>query len=132
MYLSLKQMKFIGSNERKAVTCEHQQLDIRCGREEVINVISAMYGRTDYHTCSNGRKHATTSCRAKHSTEIVRGRCQGKNGCLVTASNSVFGDPCGGTFKYLTVSYKCQSEYHHAEYCFTPYSLYLKLKIISL
>lgn len=55
MYLSLTQIKFIGSNERKVVTCEHQQLDIGCGREEVINVISAMYGRTNTcnHTCSN-------------------------------------------------------------------------------
>lgn len=42
MYLSLTQIKFIGSIERKVVTCEHQQLDIGCGREEVINVISAM------------------------------------------------------------------------------------------
>lgn len=42
MYLSLTQIKFIGSIERKVVTCEHPQLDIGCGREEVINVISAM------------------------------------------------------------------------------------------
>jgi len=25
----------------------------------------------------------------------------------VIASNGVFGDPCGGTFKYLTVNYSC-------------------------
>lgn len=112
MYLSLSQIQFIGSNERKVVTCEDQQLDIGCGREEVINVISAMYGRTDNHTCSNETNPATTSCRAKHATEIVRGQCQGKNECIVTASNSVFGDPCFGTLKYLTVTYKCQSEYH--------------------
>lgn len=105
-------MKSIGSNERKVVTCEDQQLDIGCGREEVINVISAMYGRTDYHTCLKETNPATTSCRAKHAMEIVRGQCQGKNYCIVTASNSVFGDPCFGTFKYLTVTYKCQSECH--------------------
>lgn len=105
-------MKSIGSNERKVVTCEDQQLDIGCGREEVINVIIAMYGRTDYHTCSKQTNPATTSCRAKHATEIVRGQYQGENECIVTASNSVFGDPCFGTFKYLTVTYKCQSEYH--------------------
>lgn len=77
MYLSLTQIKFIGSIERKVVTCEHQQLDIGCGREEVINVISAMYGRTDNHTCSNETNPDTTSCRANHATEIVRGQCQG-------------------------------------------------------
>lgn len=112
MYLSLTQIKFIGSNERKVVTCEDQQLDIGCGREEVINVISAMYGRTDYHTCSNETNPATTNYKAKYATEIVQGQCQGENDCRVTASTSVFGDPCFGTFKYLTVTYKCQREYH--------------------
>lgn len=116
MYLSLTQMKFIGSNEKKAVACEHQQLDIGCWKKEVIKVISAMFGRTDNHTCSREINPANTSCRAKRATEIVRGQCHGKNGCLVTASSSVFGDPCVGTFKYLTVTYKCQSEYHYAAY----------------
>lgn len=102
-------MKSIGSNERKVVTCEDQQLDIGCGRVEVINEIIAMYGRTDYHTCSKQTHPATTSCRAKHATEIVRGQYQGKNECIVTASNSVFGNPCFGTFKYLTVTYKTRA-----------------------
>lgn len=60
------------------VTCEHQQLDIGCGGEEVINVINAMYERTDYHTCSKETHPATTSCGATHATEIFRGRCQGE------------------------------------------------------
>lgn len=38
-------------------------------------------------------------------------RCNGKNSCTVSASNSVFGDPCGGTYKYLEVSYVCDCKY---------------------
>lgn len=33
--------------------------------------------------------------------------------CKVKASNSLFGNPCVGTFKYLIVAYKCYSEYHN-------------------
>ena len=38
---------------------------------------------------------------------IVKSQCDGKNRCYVRASNSVFGDPCYGTYKYLQVDYVC-------------------------
>lgn len=38
-------------------------------------------------------------------------RCNGKNSCTISASNSVFGDPCYGTYKYLEVSYVCDCKY---------------------
>lgn len=34
--------------------------------------------------------------------------CGGKNNCTIEASNSVFGDPCYGIYKYLEVAYVCQ------------------------
>lgn len=37
-------------------------------------------------------------------------RCEGKNRCSILASNSVFSDPCLGTFKYLYISYSCVSK----------------------
>lgn len=40
-------------------------------------------------------------------TSICIHRCNGKNSCVVSVSNSVFGDPCVGTFKYLEVAYTC-------------------------
>lgn len=33
--------------------------------------------------------------------------CNGKNSCTVRVSNSVFGEPCVGTYKYLDVAYVC-------------------------
>ena len=40
---------------------------------------------------------------------LVLCRATGKNqaSCELPASNSVYGDPCVGTFKYLEVKYQC-------------------------
>lgn len=37
--------------------------------------------------------------------------CNGKNNCTLSATSSVFGDPCIGTYKYLEVDYTCQCMY---------------------
>ncbi|RVE70232.1 hypothetical protein OJAV_G00062800 [Oryzias javanicus] len=39
---------------------------------------------------------------------IVAQTCNGKNNCTIKASNSVFGAPCSGTYKYLDLTYVCQ------------------------
>ena len=42
--------------------------------------------------------------------QLARRRCRAEWYTLkykVKATNGVFGDPCGGTYKYLTVDYKC-------------------------
>eukprot|EP01046_Picozoa_sp_COSAG06_P107151 COSAG06_NODE_53462_length_300_cov_0.472637_1_plen_78_part_01 len=44
------------------------------------------------------------------STAIVQAACQGQETCSIAATNGVFGDPCGGTYKYLTVNYNCGAE----------------------
>jgi hypothetical protein len=46
-------------------------------------------------------------CHADESRGIVRAACQGLTTCDIAASNAIFGDPCGGTFKYLTAYYRC-------------------------
>uniref|UniRef100_A0A672RBZ6 SUEL-type lectin domain-containing protein n=1 Tax=Sinocyclocheilus grahami TaxID=75366 RepID=A0A672RBZ6_SINGR len=76
----------------------------------VICVHSANYGRTDSSTCSTGRpasQLAKTDCYALNSQTVVTSGCEGKNSCSILASNSVFSDPCVGTFKYLYISYSC-------------------------
>lgn len=71
-----------------------------CDRREVIHVINVTYGRTDDSTCSRG--DTTKRCRAKVAPEILRERCWGeRRTCKVKASNSLFGDPCVGTFLYF-------------------------------
>uniref|UniRef100_A0A8C1X0G1 SUEL-type lectin domain-containing protein n=1 Tax=Cyprinus carpio TaxID=7962 RepID=A0A8C1X0G1_CYPCA len=80
----------------------------------VIRIHSANYGRTDSTTCSTGRpasQLAKTDCYALNSQTVVTSGsvyvCEGKNSCSILASNSVFSDPCVGTFKYLYISYFC-------------------------
>ncbi|KAI8513759.1 carbohydrate binding [Branchiostoma belcheri] len=86
--------------------CEHQTLTISCPAGRQINIVSALYGRTSRGFCPSSQIR-TTSCRSPNSLVWVRGSCQGRSSCSVRASNSVFGDPCYGTFKYLEVSYTC-------------------------
>ena len=44
-----------------------------------------------------------------HKTQVMQERCEGMNSCAVNATNSLFGDPCGGIAKYLTSTWDCNS-----------------------
>ncbi|XP_035512195.1 rhamnose-binding lectin-like [Morone saxatilis] len=91
----------------------------------VISVQAALYGRVDTETCSEGRppqQLTNTKCSQPGTVDILRKSCNGKNRCIIKASNSVFGDPCLGTYKYLEVAYTCQLS-------FLPSLLQLKVLI---
>ena len=83
------------------VACEGQGMSINCGSSKVIDISYASYGRTENGVCGNG---GSTNCHAGSSMSEARRECQGLQRCILQASNSVFGDPCGGTRKYLEVS----------------------------
>eukprot|EP00058_Branchiostoma_floridae_P013250 XP_002598738.1 hypothetical protein BRAFLDRAFT_95854 [Branchiostoma floridae] len=95
---------------RSASACEHQTVTLRCSTGQRLNIVSALYGRTTRAFCPSGPIR-TTNCRSANSLARVRTSCQGKSSCSVAASNSVFGDPCYGTFKYLDVKYTCICKY---------------------
>ncbi|KAK7930448.1 hypothetical protein WMY93_006843 [Mugilogobius chulae] len=102
-----------GSRALTRVGCEHNIVSLSCGRGQVIHVISAYYGRRDTSTCSAGRpwnQLTNTNC-ARSVTGRVAQMCNFQSSCSVRATNSEFGDPCGGTFKYLKSTYKCVSKY---------------------
>ena len=86
--------------------CEGSALTLDCGAG-TINIQDASYGRQHGpDVCP----HAATSnqeCHELTSTDIVSAACQGESTCTIQATNGVFGDPCGGTYKYLTVNYDC-------------------------
>ncbi|KAL6119982.1 uncharacterized protein ACO6RY_04435 [Pungitius sinensis] len=92
------------------MTCEHSLAHLQCDQGLIISVYGATYGRHDQSTCAY-RRPATetlnTDC-SLPSTSVVSESCNGKNSCIITVSNSVFGDPCHGTFKYLEVAYICE------------------------
>lgn len=91
------------------IICEHDSATISCERQTIF-IKSASYGRsTGPETCPHPQIK-TTDCDAATSLRVVSDACNGKPTCTLTASNSVFGDPCVGTYKYLEVSYECRNK----------------------
>ncbi|XP_035682150.1 uncharacterized protein LOC118419725 isoform X2 [Branchiostoma floridae] len=94
------------SAPKYGLACEHQTLTATCPAGQVIRIVSALYGRTQPEAVCGGAVY-TTQCRSTTSLTVVQDRCNGQQSCSVTASNSEFGDPCVGTFKYLEIEYEC-------------------------
>ncbi|XP_078485663.1 L-rhamnose-binding lectin CSL3-like [Ciona intestinalis] len=106
IYLEYQCKKTVNSEIRTGTICEHNQSTISCEQGYTINVLDSFYGRTDRTTCPSGNTY-TTSCKASHSPIYIRGLCQGRRTCTIRADNSLFGDPCYGTYKYVQIKYVC-------------------------
>ncbi|XP_071485121.1 L-rhamnose-binding lectin CSL3-like [Diadema antillarum] len=90
------------------MVCEHRTMSLGCPSGEQVYTMSASYGRRSNRLCTTGPIH-TTNCHSGSSLSRVSSACDRQSSCSVAASNSVFGDPCVGTFKYLEVVYVCAS-----------------------
>ncbi|XP_052266818.1 L-rhamnose-binding lectin ELEL-1-like [Dreissena polymorpha] len=91
---------------RTEIICENNRETLNCPPGLNLNILSANYGRTNRGTCHNPYI-LTDNCREPRSLSIVKRCCQDKKSCTLEATNSIFGDPCFGTYKYLEVRYKC-------------------------
>ncbi|XP_068741663.1 L-rhamnose-binding lectin CSL1-like [Montipora capricornis] len=97
-----------GSDKPKfIIICEGKTAHLTCTDGQNIRIEQANYGRQDKQICNTG-PILTTNCKAGKSLGIVQKACLGKARCVLNANNSVFGDPCYGTYKYLAVQYSCQ------------------------
>ncbi|KAI3356684.1 hypothetical protein L3Q82_003375 [Scortum barcoo] len=93
----------------QVVACENSLANLYCDEGQVIFVYGADYGRRDRTTCSYQRPASQIeNVYCSLPTSKVADSCNGKNSCTIRAGNSVFGDPCGGTYKYLEVAYICE------------------------
>jgi len=100
-------------HSRRIQVCERKAKTIHCNHGH-IRITRALYGRTSSHICPHGSGvRKTRSCRARGAVSKVRHNCNNKKRCTLRASNGVFGDPCGGIFKYLDVTYQCVGGSHH-------------------
>ncbi|XP_048096601.1 L-rhamnose-binding lectin CSL1-like [Alosa alosa] len=98
-----------GIEGKRYAECEGETGHLSCGWG-FIKVISASYGRSNRDTCSSGRPPSQLSnpqCHQHQSLRIMSDRCNGMSSCAVPVTNSVFSDPCVGTYKYLDISYTC-------------------------
>jgi len=78
---------------------------ISCSGTDIIaSIYSANYGTNSGSTCGSYSKE---SCQESTSSSIVSTACLYKSSCSVSASNSVFGDPCYGTLKSLYIQVVC-------------------------
>ena len=112
MSLSLVQKLFIvhisGATcprEMQVQFCEDDSLSLSCASVlKKIKILSANYGRlTGAQVCGWGAIY-TTNWKANGALAKVQGHCQGRSHCTLRATNSEFGDPCHGTYKYLEVT----------------------------
>jgi len=91
-----------------ATVCEHKTLQIGCPAGKLISIENAFYGRSERSTCNVGSKWMTnTRCSSRGASDRVEKLCNGEQNCKVIASNSFFGDPCVGTYKYMRLSWTC-------------------------
>ncbi|XP_051738808.1 L-rhamnose-binding lectin CSL3-like [Ctenopharyngodon idella] len=100
---------FLFANKITTLACEGESAELRCDWG-YITVFEANYGRTDRTACCTGRppnEISNLQCFQETSLSTMSARCDGRKNCSVPATNSVFSDPCVGTYKYLDVSYYC-------------------------
>lgn len=90
---------------QKLFICEWTSGVLSCPMSTVLNIRSAIYGRTDKSRCS---QVSVTNCKL-NVTSLIRTKCGGKNHCSLKATNSLMGsDPCRTVPKYLEVDYTCE------------------------
>ncbi|XP_022112035.1 uncharacterized protein LOC110991138 [Acanthaster planci] len=98
-------------NFQAQVTCEDRQVSLSCPAGQGIHIAHALYGRiVPGNLLCPSSAILTTKCLAPNALGIVRGQCEGSTSCSFTANNHLFGDPCGGTHKYLHVFYLCREK----------------------
>ena len=70
----------------------------------VSTIVFASYG-VPLGTCGSYTTNA--SCDAASTLSAVSALCLGYHQCTVPATNTLFGDPCGGVIKTLVIALKC-------------------------
>ena len=98
---------FLSAVEKSMVICEGKRGTISCENGKIIQVLDANYGRLNKISCTH-EKMGDINCGSNNSLKVVQDKCNDKSSCELHASNGEFhGDPCGGTYKYLEVKYRC-------------------------
>ena len=105
-YLSTWNVVSVSETKTTSKICERTASSINC-LCGMISVTNAVYGANPYNPCSRDVRHCQRTV-----TSAVRNRCNNRQRCSLPSSNSLFGDPCQGTVKYLVVHYNCIGGYY--------------------
>ncbi|KAG8192083.1 hypothetical protein JTE90_005381 [Oedothorax gibbosus] len=99
------------SKYRTAYACEGRQLRIGCEPGHIVHLLRANYGRFSISICNeHGNLDWSVDCTSPSSFNVIKDTCGMKNSCSLSASPTLFGDPCPGTPKYLEAHYQCVPE----------------------
>ena len=109
MYVLLLLFLLVVSGFMVEIICEHDTQSLSCS-EGTLSISYANYGRMEPGSvyCPHP-KISDLDCSASNSMSIVTSGCEGQTECELFASNSVYGDPCVNTYKYLEVHYTCET-----------------------
>ncbi|KAJ8043031.1 Adhesion G-protein coupled receptor G4 [Holothuria leucospilota] len=102
---SVVRVQNVGESTVRTIQHCGRSFPIKCATDEMINVISANYGRTNTNICQDGTK--TNSCVLDSSILVVRSLCQGQSKCTISTSDFTT-DPCPDVSKYIEVNYTCE------------------------
>jgi hypothetical protein len=102
---SISKVRLIGGDPVQTAietrACEGSSVSLSCD-SGYIDIIDATYGRKHGPDVCPHSATSDQDCHAASSVAIVSAACTGQTSCEVSATNGIFGDPCGGTYKYLT------------------------------
>ena len=87
----------------------HNAVTLNCMNGTTLHIHYANYGRLAGPEICDHPSISDLNCMAASSMSIVTAACEGLTTCTVSAENSVFGDPCVGTYKYLEIHYSCET-----------------------
>jgi len=73
---------------------------------------NAIYGHRQYNrsTCPRGDGYTSSSNCYKDLTDVLNEKCKGQSTCEIKSSNTDYGDPCYGVYKYFEIKYSCQED----------------------
>ena len=93
------------SSSEIQILCGKMRGTIDCG-ERHINMVSAVWGRTDDSTCGSD---ATTDCTLDAISYMIP-RCDHRRSCTFKPRTGIFGgvNPCSRVDKYLNITYTCE------------------------
>ncbi|CAK8676565.1 unnamed protein product [Clavelina lepadiformis] len=92
--------------KRNVIACENHNVHVTCPKGDVIYVLDGFYGRKNAKTCPSKVNHNIT-CAAHNSLEKIMQTCNYKNSCVLRPINLLYGDPCIGVYKYISMNYMC-------------------------
>jgi hypothetical protein len=90
------------------IICEGSTGSVVCPPGTTIELLEVNYGRTSSAVCHHRHMSNTNCISGPAARNKVFSLCGGKHSCRLPVTNgNMGGDPCGGTYKYLRIGYRC-------------------------